>query len=140
MCESLSPIPPKTLANAPKDFGMVPQRLWDGTPKTLGWQMLYHTAPYIIPSSIVQSSILQENLLLIKAKNYITMRFYLHRDGVIFSSRCKSVYISMGKTSNNDGVFFIPGFHLHDGIPSACSHPGVVELMVYHEFSTTSNF
>ena len=33
-------------------------------------------------------------------------------------------------------AFFIPGFHLRDGISSACSHPGVVELMVYHGFST----
>ena len=64
------------------------------------------------------------------------MQFYLHREGVQFISRGNFNGIGMGKTSNNDGVFFIPGFHLHDGIPSACSHPGVVELMVYHGFST----
>ena len=46
MCESLSPIPPKTLANAPKDFGMVPQRLWDGKCYTIQHHILYHRASY----------------------------------------------------------------------------------------------
>ena len=76
---------------------------------------------------------MKKNAVIIGSFIYIVMELYFPRDVNLSTSRWE-------KTSNNNGVFFIPGFHLHDGIPSVCSHPGVAELMVYHEFSTTSNF
>ena len=119
-----------------------------GVRKSLAWQMLYHRASYIIPYSIMYYTFEHRTINHIARKFiadkgdkitsrcgfiYIGSEFNFHHEGISTASGC-------GKTVYNGTVFFIPGFHLHDGIPSACSHPGVVELMVYHGFSTTSNF
>ena len=125
MCERLSPISPKSLANAPKVFGMVPQRLWDGKCYTIQHHVLYHRASYYKP--------------------YCTKVYYWQRqkkfppDAVLFTSGGSSIFITrefqryrgQKKTPDNVSVFhtrvsgswrytvgvLIPGCGGVDGIP-----------------------
>ena len=46
-------VSPKSLGRYAKDFGEVRQRLWLILRKSFAVQMLYHAAPYFVPSGII---------------------------------------------------------------------------------------
>ena len=60
---------------------------------------------------------------------FITRKIQQHREG-------EGTCIAREKVDSREAVFFMPEFQFRDGIPSLRSHPGVVELTIYCEFSS----
>ena len=67
---------------------------------------------------------------------FIARECDFHHEENSTTSRGRGHLHREGKSRLPRSCFFMPGFQFRDGIPSLRSHPGVVELTIYCEFSS----